>query len=338
MAQTEIENRTACAAETLFSNNERFQPIVTPIVKASYFIGQDGSLEFAYDQQVPVDLKGEFVGDPENSSYIYEPECAFIKPSTDVVIIGDAVSPRGAVPELDVTIEVGSLRKHLKIFGDRYWVPNATCYYATEPDNFERLPIIWENAFGGWDRRNPQNPQFEARNPVGKGFYIAENDPGDAPLPLPNIEDPRQLIRKISDRPQPAGSGYTLPQWQPRAAYAGTYDQAWEQHLSPRLPKDFDRRFFNGASPGLIAPDYLRGDEPVVIRNMTEDGLLSFYLPGVRPPQCSITLRHARHTVNLFLDTVIISTNTRLLELIWRNYLPLARGPHDVERIEIQYG
>ena len=35
-----------------------------------------------------VSLAGQLWGEPGKSSYKYEPECAFIKPATDVVLIG----------------------------------------------------------------------------------------------------------------------------------------------------------------------------------------------------------------------------------------------------------
>jgi len=42
------------------------------------------------DEQAPVNLSGEHWAAPETSSYKYEPEIAFIKPATDIVLIGHA--------------------------------------------------------------------------------------------------------------------------------------------------------------------------------------------------------------------------------------------------------
>ncbi|WP_281255421.1 DUF2169 domain-containing protein [Cystobacter ferrugineus] len=41
---------------------------------------------------------GESWGKPGESSYKYEPEGAFIKPATDVALIGHAYAPRGILP------------------------------------------------------------------------------------------------------------------------------------------------------------------------------------------------------------------------------------------------
>ncbi len=43
----------------------------------------------------------------------------------------------------------------------------------------------------------------------------------------------------------------------------GLADEVWNKTRKPLLPKNFDRRYFNAAAPGLVAPGYLKGDEPV---------------------------------------------------------------------------
>ncbi len=340
MAQAQITNHTACEVETLFANDEDFRPLVTPIIKATFDIFPEGRLKFA-EQQIPVNLAGEYLGDPETSSYIYEPECAFTKPATDVIVIGDAVSGSGPVTHLLVEIRVGGLYKKLGVIGERYWLKRPLGYAISEITPFESMPLTYENAFGGWDRRHasPKNHGFEVCNTVGKGYYRTDVEHlDDLPMPLPNIENPDDLIKNIKDKPAPVGCGFTLPHWQPRAKLAGTYDQAWQDNRSPLLPKDFDRRFFNAASEGLVASDYLRGNELVAIKNMTANGLLQFYLPGARPPVCEIEAKDASAKLNTFLDTVIINVRDMTLQLIWRSYFPLSQGHHDVETIDIRYG
>ena len=105
----------------------------------------------------------------------------------------------------------------------------------------------------------------------------------------------------------------------------------------PLLPNDFDRRFFNGASPGLVAPGFLLGNEPVTLINVTKSGRLSFKLPGVRPPECRVQLRGRKDVlVQTQLDTVIINSDEMSLFLIWRSHVVLRTGPHDVVGIEIR--
>src|SRR5215475_4361379 len=105
----------------------------------------------------------------------------------------------------------------------------------------------------------------------------------------------------------------------------------------PLLPDDFDRRFFNAASPGLIAPGYLAGDEPVALLGVTPEGRLNFQLPRVAPPLCLVHTRGRRVTeLHTNLDTVIVDADRRTLTLQWRTCLPLRDGPNEVIAVEIK--
>src|SRR5262249_23044503 len=136
-----------------------------------------------------------------------------------------------------------------------------------------------------------------------------------------------------------AGFGFTNPSWQPRASLAGTYDEAWMKNRMPLLPKNFDRRFFNAAAPGLVAARYLRRHEAGRINHASPEGWLSFQLPGVPPPACLVTVKGKEdQTLRTQLDTVIINTDEKLLLLIWRANLAVRNGPHDVGAIKIWTG
>jgi hypothetical protein len=155
-------------------------------------------------------------------------------------------------------------------------------------------------------------------------------------IQLPNLEDPAHPLKSYGDTPPPAGFGFISPNWQPRAALAGTYDEKWMNERMPLLPTDFERRFFNAASPGLVAPGYLKGNEPVLIENASPGGRLMFSLPGVPPPKVHVELRGGvHHDLATNLDTVIINTDENLLFLIWRTHLVVRRGPHDVVAIQV---
>jgi hypothetical protein len=131
------------------------------------------------------------------------------------------------------------------------------------------------------------------------------------------------------------GFGFTSPHWQPRARYAGTYDEAWNKTRKPLLPRDFDRRFFNAAAPGLVASSHLKGGEPVIIANASPKGRLAFSLPRQTPP--AVTIRMGGSIApELHLDTVILDTDAHQVLLRWRGFVLLDRGPHDVRGISIR--
>jgi hypothetical protein len=144
------------------------------------------------------------------------------------------------------------------------------------------------------------------------------------------------MVTSPGSRGTPVGFGFVGVEWQPRAGFAGTYDEAWTKHRAPLLPKDFDRRFFSAASEGLVAPGYLRGDEGVQAFGVTPEGKWEFRLPGVEPPTVTIALRFGEDVLlGTNLDTVIVDADARQLTLIWRAFTPLRSGPHDVRAIRI---
>ena len=177
--------------------------------------------------------------------------------------------------------------------------------------------------------------RLRLRDPVGTGYVSRWND--QLGVALPNVEDPQNRIRSVSDRPAPAGFGFVSPHWQPRASFAGTYDAAWMSSRSPLLPQDFDRRFLNAASPGLVAPGYLVGNEPVTVVNASARGRLDFTLPGVTAPRVGVTLRGSGpQTVPTHLDTVIVDTDGHRVSLIWRGHVKVTEVPRDVAAVRLE--
>jgi hypothetical protein len=336
MGHPTVENRTPFGFEPIFGADEQGRPVFVPIVKATYALAAPGTLSIA-ETQVPVKVSGEHWGEPGKSSYKYEPECSFVKPDTDVALIGHARAVGGAIRETQVRLQVGVLDKTVCVTGDRYWIKSLGAVSMTLPEAFEGMPLLHERAFGGWDRSHvdPKRHAFEPRNPVGTGFRSKQGVFEDG-MRLPNLEDPNDRVRDYGQTVVPAGFGFTSPDWQPRASYAGTYDEQWVAERLPLLPKDFDRRFFNAASPGLIAAGYLKGDEAVLIENASLKGTISFSLPGVPPPFCRVQLTGMRDAVvQTNLDTIIVNTDEDLLLLIWRGRLAVRNGPHDIVSIQI---
>lgn len=337
MGHPQVENKTPFVLETLFLVDEEFRPLVVPVVKATWSIQPNGQLVLA-EQQVPVNIAGELWGeDSEKSSYKYEPEVAFVKPATDVVMVGHAYAPRPDTKEMVVGLRVGSLVKEVLVCGDRIWFKTMGSVAMSGAVRFEKIPLQYERAFGGWDRDHPdpRKHSLEARNPVGVGYRAAGGFVEGQKVP--NLEDPRARIKGMGDRPAPAGFGFVSPHWQPRAALAGTYDEAWTKTRSPLLPKNFDRRHLNAASSGLVAPGYLKGNEQVTIVGATPEGRMAFSLPGLAPPTVQVALTDgAPQAVTMAFDTLIIEPDERRVQMLWRGNVTLRTGPHDVRSVVAQ--
>jgi len=336
MGHPHIENRTRFSFEALYAINDECRTAAAFLVQATY-VGMPVGLLTLADSQVPIQLAGErYYPDAEESSYKYEPQVALTKAGTDVVLIGHACHSE-PVREVVVRLTVGSLKKTAIVFGDRYWTKSLGSISKTEAIPFERMPLVYERAFGGWDRSQGDESKhsFEPRNPVGTGYRSRDGKFEDG-VRLPNVEDPSVPIRDYYDTPAPTGFGFISHGWQPRLSYAGTYDERWSQERIPLIPIDFDVRYYNAASPGLVTAGHLRGDEPVLVENASPMGTLRFNLPGTSAPVCTVvTVGKNRRVLQTMLDTVIINTDENFVLLIWRASMPLRRGPHDLLSIEI---
>lgn len=333
MGHPTLENETPFAFDMMGLADEEGRPLLLLVVKATYAFGESG-LDLA-DKQVPVKWGGEPWGKPGESSDKYEPEAAFIKPATDVVLIGHAYPQQKGATEGLVALQVGPLKKAVRVVGERTWFRSLGHITATKPLPFDRLPLTWERAFGGWDRTAPAKTAFEPRNPMGTGFRVSPRHFEEG-LKLPNLEDLAEPLREFGQKVTPVGFGFTSPHWQPRAKYAGTHDEAWSKTRKPLLPKDFDRRFFNAAAPGLIAPGYLKGNEPVIIAGASSRGRLAFQLPGQAAPVATVELDGTGEVrPDMHLDTVILDTDAEQVLLLWRGHVLLQDGLHDVLSIRL---
>lgn len=259
--------------------NHRGAEVWLVAIKCTFDILPDGNTCVATEQP-PVMRVPEYIGDPGQSSLRYESDLILTKLTTDVLLNGHAYAP-GARPAtiVDVGFRVGPLIRVAKVFGDRLWRVQGLCAAMSERQPFIKMPLVWERAFGGWDKTspNPKQQGWEPRNPVGTGFAVDESHL-DGML-APNIEDPKSIIQGWNDHPVPLGFGPIGPHWTPRSSFAGTYDDEWVKQRQPLSPKDFDDRFFQCAPPAQQTEGFLLGGEPVALKNLTQSGQLFFNLP-----------------------------------------------------------
>jgi len=336
MGESEISNKTSWSLSPLHLQDEEGAPLLVAVVKATFDIGADGVCTPA-EAQLPVFVAGDSWGeDAASSSYKYEPDVAFYKPATDVVVVGHAW-PRSSDGGPNVVgIELGPLRLLAHAVGARRWERALLGWKATPPEPFERIPLRWEESFGGAaPSREGDQRQHEPRNPVGKGFCGPGQDPEG--LELPRIEHPDEPLTMVRQRRTPRGFGFVSPHWEPRARLAGCYDDEWREARAPMLPVDFDRRFFNAAPAGLVADPHLRGDERVRLLGLTPEGAMAFALPGTRPPAVNASSRRLGDSlIKMRLDTVIVEPDERRVQLVWRGHLALDDGPEEIASILVE--
>jgi hypothetical protein len=333
----QLKNSTPFASQIAVLPDPRGIDTLYVTLKAAFVMGPRLTVA---EPQPPVVLADEYWGEPGQSSLKYASDIHLTKPTTDVVLIGQAHAPgRKPVPQLDVSLAVGKRQKVVRVFGDRTWQPGLLALPASisKPEPFKTMPLVYERAFGGFHETAGKQPEvlFEARNPVGSGFVGKRKGGELKDLPLPNLEDPADLIGGTRDTPPPAGFGFLAPTWLPRRSFAGTYDEAWARQRAPFLPKDFNPKFFNAAHPDLVCDRYLTGGERIQAVNVTPEGVLNFRLPvcELRP---SVRVAGREETPALNLETVLIEPDERRLSLVWRAAVPCDKHPLKVESIVVE--
>jgi len=330
----QLDNRTPYAAERTWVRDRDGAEIWLVAVKCSFDISPDGETSIA-PQQPPVAQAPVFIDESApQPSLLYEMDLVRTKLTTDVLLIGHAHAPVGVpVTQLDVGMRVGPVAKRLRVTGDRVWLGGS----PSEPEPFSTMPLVWERAYGGVDpwTRDAPNPQFDVRNPVGTGFALeAAHAEG---MRLPNIEYPDQCVRTWSDRPEPAGFGPLCNHWQPRAGFAGMYDEAWQRDRLPLLPVDLDDRHYQSAPVDQQAPRFLRGGEPVVLIHLSPHAAqLSFELPRVVLGLETFFSNGARQRHEPpHLHTVIVEPDAARVSLVWHSALPCHPKVHKLEKTRV---
>jgi len=307
----QLQNSTPFAANmALFPNEEAIDTLYI-LVRATFNIGKQWTLA---DEQLPPVEADEYWTEPGKSSIKYASDFHTGKPCSDIIMLGHACVPNNQeARQLDISLSVGQVHKTVRIFGDRQWQDGR----ITPPKPFKSMALVYEKAYGGVHFVDGQIAAVEERNPVGRGFAGQRKTEEMNGVPLPNLEDPNNLITDPTQRPVPACFGISAPHWLPRSRYAGTYDEVWQTKRAPYLPEDFDKRFFCMAHPDLVYPGFLRGGEPVEITNMHPHGTMKFKIPHVRL-NTDVTVAGNSVQPQFNLETLIIEPNQLKLSMIWR--------------------
>jgi hypothetical protein len=285
------------------------------VMKASFELCDEG----LQPTDAEVVLADQYRGDPANSSLAAASEVVLFKPQPDLLLSGHAYpTERGGTAAL-VSFRVGAWSKDALVFGDRVWTRGVSGLRPGAPQPFERIPLVYERAFGGADlTRTP--PLGCPENPVGVGMVDCR-----AGSPVPNLEHPRHLLEAAGDRPPPRAFGPIPPHWQPRLSLHGTFDAEWQRTRMPLPPLDADPRAAQVAPPDQLYPRALAGGEPVELRGVSRDGPLRFRVPRMR---VRVTVHDGRHARELptALDTLHVDADALRLDLTWRAHVSVHEG------------
>ncbi len=315
-----VINRTPFTPLVFVAQDEDGDDFYSILAKGSLRITPTGRLA-STGESSELFVADQYHGQPASSSVRFESDVVPFKLCTDIVVHADAIPPQGRPQRRWVaSVRVGTLHKAIHVTGPRYW--ESTLLGArrlTEPELASRVPLRYELAYGGGrlegDDAGPRD--YFSANPVGRGYHAAGVSTREV-VDAPQIESIDEPIQTFGRAYRVEGLGPLAKWWSPRRERAGTADETWLRTRWPKLPQDFDWRYYSGAHPDLVYPGFLRGDERVVLEGMTEQPRLSFTLPGYVVGARTTDADRYSALVPLDLDTLCIDTVSLMIHLSWR--------------------
>lgn len=294
--------------------------VATAIIKATFTIGRDGRVKL-HDEQAPI-RPNDIPHDAESpaGSVRYPNDLVPTKIGADVIVVGDAVSPR-PVTELDVAVKVRDRTAALHVHGPRVYFSSLGKIAIGPAAKAERVPIIYEKAYGG---ATADFQIVERKNPCGVG--VARRPADLDGKPAPQIEHPARPITAAGESSEPAGYGAIPPHWSPRAERTGALSEAWRKDRMPLLPLDADPRYFNCAHPSLVFEEGLSPGDEIAILGMSLEGVVRFALPSFPVRIRALFDGKPPSEARPPFDTVLIEPEKGTFEITARASFPIGRG------------
>ncbi|MEO6962905.1 MAG: DUF2169 domain-containing protein [Puia sp.] len=259
----ELINHTSYPSMMFRSAVENDSLIASAILRVTYDIREDKVVPSPNQEWLLYKAPWESEYGPMEADQIFR------LGGVDILVFGKA-RPKNGLParNMDVSIKIeNKLSYSVRVFGNRFWEKNIFGMTISEPEPFSEMPLTLYNAYGGkadWDGlKLPYG-----NNPFGKGYYWEREDA--IHKPLPNVEDPKDLVSKWNHRPDPVGIA-SCPMNELRMRGNVT-------HNEKGMLKNVDARFFNTAFPSMIVPELVAGEE-IRIEGMLATGPFFFKIP-----------------------------------------------------------
>jgi hypothetical protein len=327
---------------------QRFHDVV---IACGSFVLAQGMLRPAAAHRGPVFADAPWMPDRAVLSSLREAtDVVLAKPGADVYVTGAARAidwaPRPAW-EAKLRVERDGaplVDKALRLTGPRHWLwhDDPAERRLSDPEPAAEVALRYELAYGGWwfDQGDAPDgaPRVHASNPSGTGrFGSACRDAHPQAryhrgqrVPGPQIEYVAAPVLHGNQDVEAAGFGPIARHWQPRAALAGTYDEAWRRRFAGApfmdYAEDFDERFFQYAPTDQVAAQGLAGDEQLSMAGFFASApAIDMQLPGVRIDAICRTAGGSETTEPMRLDTVHLDLDQMLVHLTWRLTLDQSR-------------
>jgi hypothetical protein len=316
-----LRNATPFAAQAVLLETREGREVLTLIAKMTWEVPAGAEPRIAVPR-APIHVEPEPARPGSATSSLRRPSDHWAeKPGTDVLLVGTAHPARGGLKTHDVSLRVASasglLDKTVRVTGPRVWMKGLTGITPGPSGPVEPTALEWENAYGGADLEGAE-PLVDMRNPAGSGG-------------VPRAREARRSTGAGARRSCGAGG---LTRAHPRllrphrARLAAGRAARW--HLrrdvaaragSPAPQPTRAPRFASAAPAGQWLASRLVGDEPIEVLGATPDGALRFKLPRYAP-RARVVERGVVTELALELDTLLVDTDTRTVELTFRAHVP----------------
>lgn len=301
----QLINETELTAEIFSGLNQEGKLIYTCVIKAGFEYTKEAKITEL--SGIKIITGDQWRDEPGKSSLQFADESVPFKQGAEILLNATAYSNK-PVTSIDIAINIQqneqNWKKSLRVFGKRYWQKKYWRIKSSEPELFEKLPIIYEYAFGK-----------NAYNPIGQGY--AEKDiVGNL---LPQIEFPPSMITAPRQQVPIAGFGAIPSEWQPRSEQLKKlhYHQA-NNLVNVKLPADF----YNAAPLSQRFTKPFMGGEMVSLVGMTKgtDQTVKFILPTINFSVQQINAHEAK-SLSPMCDTLVIDTEKQQFFMLWRTMI-----------------
>ena len=317
----QVDNRTDWSAGLYPGWSRQGKRQFTLVIKAGFTFDLHGELTPL--PHPPIEETDRYRGEPGASSLAAACETVPFKEGGELLFSGTAHPPESGrtVTEVEVGMRFSEGRvwsKTLRVFGRRYWKSKLLMAVPGVPEALEPVALIYENAYGGCDQGNADNPF--AANPVGKGYTRKGLKIKD--LEMPQIEIGPRYISSPTSRPAPAGFGPISPLWEPRLALSAALSVEAGSGACPWGGKAPDS-LFNAAPHDQRFPRPFTGGETLNLKGMVPEAPhgVMLRLPESRP-DVQIFRGGKMTGAEVTLDTVLVDTDKKELHLLFRGALP----------------
>lgn len=239
---------SATVAQVSGRNASR-ETVLAVLAKRTYVLVPGKPLALAREQ-LPL-RKMPVIDAEKRNLLVTDQDCYPYKPRTDVVVRGHVHAP--GKKEIVAEIGVGDVTHRILAIGDRKVTRTGSTITFGEPKAVGKVPLTFEHAYGGWDRRAEEkyghpmanlaryaqpntdlhaySPFVYPRNRHGRGYVLDATDETLAELLLPNLEDPADRLtpgrlvlahwRDWTKQPLPAATTWVSPGYYGRGIFGG---------------------------------------------------------------------------------------------------------------------